>query len=86
MGSLRRLESSGQANVMLTSPGGEYRFPAHRNSLTYSTIGLWSSLSNYHLTTQLPAWLATNNLLQISLFAPIRQLGFLHLNSLQSLT
>lgn len=66
--------------------GGSPRSPAHRHALIYAATGPGSSLSLYCLTSKLPARLATNNLLQTSLFAPIRQLITLPLNSLQSVT
>lgn len=61
----------------LSPRGGEHSLPH---------TGPWSSLSIYCHTSQLPAWLATNNLLQISVIAQIRQSVSLPLNSLQSLT
>lgn len=80
----RRLEISAQAGVMLNPTGGRQRFRTYSVALTSLTIGSWNSLSNYYLPTQLCAWLATSNLLQISHFSK-KTVAFLPPNSLQSL-
>lgn len=66
---LRRLEISAQAGVMLNPTGERQRFRTYSVALTSLTIGSWNSLSNYYLPTQLCAWLATSNLLQVSHFS-----------------
>lgn len=54
--------------------------------MIYSSRSPWYSFSNYHFPLHPCHWLVTSNLLQISLNAPKRELAFLSLSSLQSLT